>query len=139
MLRAPEEVRPYFRLNEHNGLWIDDREGACDEFPSVNRVINLADMSRQSAAQFRHARGRGRGHYEFDIGRTWFKCADELRAEVHLADADGMNPNGMAVGQRLLEFGMVARETFAEARAPVSAPPHPPKIIRRRQRETDRE
>jgi hypothetical protein len=45
----------------------------------------------------------------------------------------------VAVGQRLLEAGVVFRKTLAETHAPVAAPPHPPEIIRRGQDEKNDE
>ena len=96
-------------------------------------------MRRQPPAQFGHAGGRGGGHHEFNVGQAQFERADELGAEVDFADADGVDPDDLAVGERLFEVGVVAREPLAEAPTPVAAPPHPPEIIRRRQREKNRE
>jgi hypothetical protein len=45
----------------------------------------------------------------------------------------------MAVGDGLLEFGVKHAEALPETRLPLSTPPHPHEIIRRRQHEKDRE
>jgi len=37
------------------------------------------------------------------VGQAWFQRADELRAEIDFADTDGMEPEDVAVRQRLLE------------------------------------
>ena len=67
------------------------------------RIIDFADVRGHAAAQFAHAGGGGGGHHDFDIGHARLQRADELRAEVDLADADGVNPDDVAVGQRLFE------------------------------------
>ena len=75
------------------------------------------------------------------IGR-WkarFERSNELRANVDLADADGMHPERMPVGDGLLEFRIVSAKTLGEASLPIAAAQHAREIIRRGQHETDAE
>ena len=120
------KVRPDFRLDQHDGLGIDRRQRAVDEFAAVNRIINFADVRGQPAAQLGHAGGRGGGHDDFEVRHARFERADELRAEIDLADADGVQPDDVAVGQRLFEAGVVFAQTAgrnpaASCRAAASA------------------
>ena len=57
-----------------------------------------------------------RGNDEFDVGQARFQRADELRAEIDLADADGVKPDDLAVGERLLEVPVVTARTARESR-----------------------
>ena len=91
------------------------------------------------AAQFSHA-GRGcRGNHNLDVGHARLQGADELRAKIDFADADGMKPENLAVGQRLLEIPVVISKSFKKTGKPVATPPHPQKIIGRGQPEKKRE
>ena len=58
---------------------------------------------------------------------------------MYFADADGMHPDDVTVGQCLLEAGVIFRKPLGKARAPVATSPHPPEIIRRGQREKNDE
>ena len=62
-----------------------------------------------------------------------------MRAKARFADADGMQPEDVAIRQRLLDARIVFAETLGKAGTPVAAPPHPPEIIRRSQREKNYE
>jgi hypothetical protein len=44
----------------------------------------------------------------------------------------------VAVGDRLLQLGVIPAKALAESLHPIAAPPHAHEIIRRRQREKDR-
>jgi hypothetical protein len=108
-------------------------------FPPVKGIVNFADVRRQPAAQFGHAGRRGGGNDDFEVGHARLQGADELRAEVDFADADGMQPDDLAVGQRLLEIPVVIAKPLEKTGKPVAAPPHPQEIIRRGQHEKNRE
>jgi len=85
----------------------------------------------QAAFEFGHAGRGGGGDDDFDVRHPDFQGADELGAQVDFADADGMEPDDLPVGERLLEVGALIGKAFVETRPPVSAAPHPPKVIRR--------
>ena len=92
-------------------------------------------MHGQLLLEFRHS-GRGRGRDDdLQIGRARLQRLDELRANVHFADADGVKPDNVAISDGLLEFGVVSRETLAETFLPVPTPPHLQKIKRGTQQE----
>ena len=110
-----------------------------DEAAVINGVIDFADVRREAAAQFAHAGGGGGGNDEFQIWRAGFEGLDELRTEVDFANTYGVQPEDMAVGQGLLEIGVVTPKTFLEAEKPVAAALHAPKIIGRSHDEKERE
>ena len=116
-------------------LGADGAERAVDEFTAVQRVVNLADIGGQAVPQFAHAGGGGGGHEKLEVRHARFQGADDLRAKVHLPDADRVQPENVAVGQRLFEARIIFREALGESPAPVAAPPHPRKVIRRGQDE----
>ena len=133
---APEEVRPDFRLHQHDGLGADGGQRAGDIAAAVDRIVDLADVVGQLPPQFAHAGRGGGGDDDLEVGQARFQRADELGAEVDLADADGVHPERVAVGDGLLEFGVVFAEPLGEARLPIAAPPHSQEVVRRRQRKT---
>ncbi len=55
------------------------------------------------------------------------------------ADADSVQPDDVAVGQRLFQGHVIFAKPLAKARQPVAAPPHPPEIVRRGQHEKNDE
>ena len=55
LLGAPDEIRPDFGLNQNDGFRLDGRQCPDDATAPVNGIVNLADVRRQMAAQFRHA------------------------------------------------------------------------------------
>ena len=79
-------------------------------------IVNFADVRGQMAAQLGHAGGRGGGHDDFDVGQARFQRADELRAEIDFADADGVEPDDVAVRQRLLEVRVVSGRSAGKSR-----------------------
>ena len=115
------------------------RQARGDISPAVNRIINFADVRGQLALQLAHAGGGGGGDDDLEVGQARFQRADELRADVHLADADGVHPEHVAVGDGLLELGVENAEALPETGLPLAPPPHPQEIIRRRQHEKDAE
>jgi len=78
--RAPDEIGPDFRLDEHDGFRVDGGQRAADGFPPVNRIVNFADVRGQMAEQFTHAGRRRGGHHNFEVWHAGFQRADELRA-----------------------------------------------------------
>jgi hypothetical protein len=135
---APEEIGPDLGFHQHNGFRVDDGESAPDPFTAVDGVIDLADVGGQAAFQFGHAGRGGGGHDHLDVRQAQFERANELGAQVDFADADSVEPDDLAIGQRLFQVGAVIGKAFIEARTPVAAPPHAPKIIRRGQDKKDR-
>jgi len=134
---APEEVGPDFRLNEHDGLGADDGQGAGHPGAPIHRIIDFADVRGQFAQQLAHAGGGGGGHDDLDVGHAFFQRPDQVSADVDFADADRVHPEHLAVGDGLLQFGVVTAKPLPEPGHPVSAPPHSQKIIGRRQGEED--
>ena len=89
--------------------------------------------------QLGHAGRGGGGDDNFEVRQARFQGANELRADIDFADADGVYPQDLAIGDRLLEFGVVLAETLGETLSPMAAAPHSHKVIWRGQREKDRE
>ena len=117
---------------------MNQAQRALHAFRVVDGIINLFDVRRQFALQFAHA-GRGRGgNNDFEVGRARFQRADELRANVHLADADGVDPEHVAIAERLFDFGIEPAEALAETAPPVAPPPHLQKVVRRGDTEKNR-
>ncbi len=91
-------------------------------------------MRGEFGPQSLHAGGGGGGHDVLNVGKALFQGADQLGAQVDLADADGVHPESVAVGNGLPELGIVESEAFGKAVLPMPAPPHSHEVIRRRQR-----
>ena len=107
---------------------------ARDVIAAINRIINFADLRRQFSFQLSHASRGGGGDNELEVGHPRFDGADEMRTNADFANADGVQPHRVAIRQGLFELGVVLREAFAKTGDPISAPPHPPKVVWRRQR-----
>jgi hypothetical protein len=118
---------------------VNGGECAADISAAVNRVIDFSDMIGQLFIQFTHPCGRGCGDDDLEVGHALLENADDLRADIDLADADGVHPNDISVGKRLFDFAIVDSESFEEAAHPIPAPPHAPEIIWRCQPEKKRE
>src|SRR5205807_3209503 len=102
-------------------------------------IVNLLDVRRQLAPEFAHAGRSSGGDEDLEVGHARLQRADELGADVDLADAHRVHPQDVTVGERLPEPGVVAAEPLAKTAAPVAAPPHFQKVIRRRDAEENRE
>ena len=136
-LKTPEEVGPDLRFDQNDHLGIDEADGPLDVLPTIDRVVDLGDVGRESFPQEAHA-GRGRRRDNDLVQREQgFHDLDQLRAEVDLADTHRVEPNHLTVGQRLFEFGVIQTKTFAEPGLPRSAAVHLQKIPRSRQGEPD--
>jgi hypothetical protein len=127
-LQAPEHVRPELGLDEDHSLGPDQAQRTQDVLPAVDRVVDLRNMSRETLLELGHAGGGRGGDDELVVGQARFERLDELRAEIDLPDADGVQPDHPAVGKRLFEQGVILSKTLAEPPAPVAAPPHLQKI-----------
>ena len=131
ILGAPKKVGPDFRFDQHDGLGTNGAESPGHATAPVNRVVDFADVRRQFALQFTHARSRRRRDDNLEVGEPRFERANELRASVNFTDAHGMGPKHVTIGDGLLEFAVVIPEALAEAALPIAAPSHPHKIVRR--------
>jgi hypothetical protein len=85
-------------------------------FRRSKRVIDLAHARRQPAAQLRHAGGGGAGDDDFDVGQARFQRPDQLGAKIDFANADRMQPEDAAVGQRLLERRIIVANRWPKSR-----------------------
>lgn len=126
-------------LHEDDGLRLDGRQRADDAIAPVNGIVNFDDVRGQMMAQFGHPGGCGGGHDDGDIGQARLQCADELRAEIDFADADGVEPDDVTVRDRLHEVCIKTAEALKKTGKPAATPPHSHEVIRRRQHEKNRE
>jgi len=136
-LEAPQEIRPDLRLHQDHHLGIDQPHGPLDVLPTVDRVVDLGDVGRQALPEQPHARRRGGRDHDLVQGQQGFHRPDELGAEVHLAHADGMEPDHLPVGQRLLELAVIQTEALPEACLPGSSPVHLQEVPGSRQGEPE--
>src|SRR5438128_1111166 len=111
---------------------------AGDAGALVNGIIDLADVAGELALQSLHASGGSSGNDDFEVGQARFQRANELGADVDFADADGVQPEGVAIGEGLLELAVIDSEALIEAAPPIAAPPHPHEVIRRGPDKTQR-
>src|SRR5882724_10795948 len=122
--RAPEKIRPDLGFDQNDGFRTNDTESASDNAALVDGVIDLADVIGELALELRHSSGGGGGNDDFQVWHARFERTDELSANVHLTDANGMRPKDMPVGDGLFEFRVVLGEPLAEVLFPITAPPH---------------
>ena len=81
----------------------------------VNRIINLLDVGRELALQFRHPSAGRSGYNYLEVGQAWLQRADELGGDIHFANADRVNPEHVPIGHRLFDFGTETPEALAKA------------------------
>src|SRR5262249_15043767 len=137
--RPPKKVWPNLGFDEDNGLRVNRRNSAEHVFTAIDRVIDLLDVRRKLPIQFAHAGGsRGRDD-DLQIRQARFERADQLRADVDFADADGMNPEDVPIGDRLLDLRAEAAKALAEPFAPLAATKQFQEVIRRSEPEKERE
>jgi hypothetical protein len=130
-LGEPEKVRPDLGFDQHDGFRMNGHDGAFHPGAAIDGVVNLLDVRRQFGVQLTHAGGGGRGDDDLEVGQADLDGGDELSGNVHLADAHRVHPEHVAIGHGLFDLGTEPAEAFAESALPVSAAPHPDKVIRR--------
>ena len=135
--RAPEKIRPDLGFDQNNGFRTNDTESAGDNAALVDGVIDFADVIGELALELCHSGGGRGGNDDFQVWHARFQRTDELSANVHLTDANGMRPKDMPVGDGLFEFRVVLGESLAEVFFPITAPAHTHEVIRRGRREKD--
>ena len=106
-------------------------EGALNIQAAIDRIVDLGDVVRQLVPQFTHAGRRGGGHDYLEVRQARFERTNELGADVDFADAYGMHPKRVTIGDGLLELGIVSAEPLSEALPPITAPPHSHEVVRR--------
>ena len=128
--RAARESLARFRLRPGRWLPGESFAGLADEGREINRVINFADVAGELALEVAHAGAGGGGDDDLEVGKPGFEGANEMGAKIDFADANGVNPEGLAVGDGLFELGVVKGKALAKTRLPVAPPPHPQEIVR---------
>jgi hypothetical protein len=136
--RAPEEVRPDFGFHQDDRFGIDDAEGAADVFAAIDGVVDFFDVAGETFAEFAHSGGGGGRDDDLEIREAGFERADEMGGHVHLADADGVDPEDVAIGEGLFEAGVEFAEALREAGLPVPPAGHSPKVVGRTAEEKER-
>lgn len=136
---SPDEIGPDFGFDEHDGFGVDGRDGAVDVAFAVDGIVNFLDVGGEFSFELLHSCGGGGRDDDFEIGNFWFEHLDQLGAEIDFTDTDGVDPNGVAIGERVFGSGREFAEPFAEALAPASAAPHLQEVVGRREPEADRE
>ena len=85
--------------------------------PANQALSRMPDLASCDRGDDGHARGGGRGDDDLQVGQPRLQRLDEMRADVDFTDADRVHPERVAVGDGLLEFGVVPAESLAEAPA----------------------
>ena len=110
---------------------MDCNDRSLDVLAPVDRVINLLDVGGQLSSQLTHSRGGRRRNHNLQIRQPGFQGANQLRADIHLTHADGMDPKHVPIRNRLLDFGAEPPEPLLQSIAPAAAPKHLQEIVRR--------
>ena len=105
----------------------------------IEKPTPVLDVRRQLLMQLAHPGGGRGGDDDLEIRHPHFQRGNQLRRHVHLAHADGVNPEHMAVRHRLLDLGAELPEALGKALLPVAPPPHANEVIRRAQAKEDDE
>ena len=103
---------------------MDRNDSSLHVLAPVDRIINLLDVRGKLSSQLTHSSGSRGGDDNLEVGQARFQRANELGADIHFADAHGMDPKHVPVGDCLFYLGTEAAKALLQSIPPTAAPKH---------------
>jgi hypothetical protein len=120
--REGDEIGPDFGFDEDEGAGIDLPENLPGDPRKIDRVVDHGEGFVLLFDGDAVAGGGGGAEDDGPPGRRGAKGFDEFQGEKHLADADGVDPEGLPPAEPCEDRGGEEAETLGETTAQTTAP-----------------